>query len=130
MARRRSNRSKGLCVPWSTSSSDRPMPRTWWRSWCVRSDAGEVVDEVYRTFIEPRHKAISRLWAMATGRDAEDAEVKLAIFALVGQVLYFRIASPFVVRRMSWSQVGQGETRQIAALVIENLRSMIERQKA
>lgn len=92
-------------------------------------ESGEISEEVYRNFIEPRHKSLCRLWAMATGRDPEENEVKLAIFALVGQVLYFRIASPFVRRRMSWLEIGLDETAQISALVVENLRSTIERQK-
>ena len=90
---------------------------------------GEVADTVYLQFIEPRHKAICRLWATVTGRDPDDAEVKLAVFALVGQVVYFRIASPFVLRRMSWNAVGPDETRQISALIIANLHDTIERQR-
>jgi AcrR family transcriptional regulator len=93
------------------------------------AEPGEIADDVYRNFIEPRHKAICGLWALATGRDPEDPVVKLAIFALVGQVLYFRIATPFVTRRMSWSEIGPNETRQISETVIDNLRSTIERQK-
>ncbi|MCG6884830.1 MAG: CerR family C-terminal domain-containing protein [Silicimonas sp.] len=93
------------------------------------TEPGDVAEMVYRSFVEPRHKALCGLWAMATGRSPDDAEVKLAVFALVGQVLYFRIASPFVIRRLSWGEIGQDETRQIADLVIDNLRNSMERQK-
>lgn len=93
------------------------------------AESGEVAEAVYSKFIEPRHKALCGLWAIATGRDSEDAEVKLSIFAVVGQVIYFRIATPFILRRLSWNRVGPDETRQIAALVVENLRNTIERQR-
>lgn len=90
---------------------------------------GRIAETVYASFVEPRHKALCSLWATATGRDADDDEVKLAVFALIGQIVYFRIASAFVLRRMSWDVIGPGETRKVAAIVIANLRDAIERQR-
>ncbi len=88
-----------------------------------------VSDAVYANFIEPRHKAMCVLWAMATGRDPDDDDVKLAVFALIGQIVYFRIASPFVARRMSWNSVDADGTQKIGAVIIANLRDAIERQR-
>ncbi len=93
------------------------------------TEPGEIADEIYQRFIEPRHQLLCMLWSKATGRDPQDIDVKLAVFALVGQVLYFRIAAPFVLRRMSWTTLGPDEKQRIADLVIENLHSTIERQK-
>jgi AcrR family transcriptional regulator len=89
----------------------------------------DIKDTVYTSFIEPRHKAICALWATATGRAPDDKAVKLAVFALIGQVIYFRIASAFVARRMCWDAVGPDETRQIEETVIASLRDALERHR-
>lgn len=91
------------------------------------TDPGEVADTLFTAFVEPRHIALCGLWATATGRSVDDEEIKLAIFAMIGQVLYFRLAQPFVARRMEWDDIGTAETRQIADVVIANLRDSIER---
>lgn len=93
------------------------------------SDPGEIADVIYAEFLAPRHGAMSALWAAATGRSPEDDEVKLAVFAAIGQILYFRIAQPFVERRMDWKTIGPQQTRQIAGLIVANLRAAIERQR-
>jgi AcrR family transcriptional regulator len=89
----------------------------------------DTADTVYAAFVEPRHRMLCALWAMATGRDPEDEAVKLAVFALIGQVVYFRIAATFVLRRMSWDALGADETEQISATIIESLRDALERHR-
>ncbi|MDF1855295.1 CerR family C-terminal domain-containing protein [Pseudooceanicola sp.] len=93
------------------------------------TDQGDAVDVIYAEFLEPRHRAICDLWAKATGRDPEDEAVKLAIFAMIGQILYFRVAQPLVARRMGWDGIGPDETRRVADLVIANLRDTLERHR-
>lgn len=93
------------------------------------SGTGQSAEAVYSSFVEPRHTALCALWAAATGRSPDDPQVKLAVFALIGQIVYFRIASPFVVRRMGWPAVGTGETEQVAETVIANLHEAIERHR-
>ena len=92
------------------------------------ADPGEIADLIYAEFLAPRHSAMSALWAAATGRSPEDEEVKLAVFATIGQILYFHIARPFVERRMDWKTIGPEQTRRISALIVANLRAAIERQ--
>jgi AcrR family transcriptional regulator len=92
-------------------------------------EAGAVADLIYAELVEERHRQLSALWALATGRDAEDEEVKLAVFAMVGQVLYFRIALPFVERRMGWSADSPEAADRIAGIVVANLRASLERQR-
>lgn len=91
------------------------------------TDPGEVTETIYAEFIDPRHRALCDLWATATGRAAEDDEIKLTVFATVGQILYFRIAQPFVGQRMAWDRIGQNETRKITDIVVANVRDSIER---
>lgn len=93
------------------------------------SDPGEIAALIYAEFLAPRHGAMSALWAAATGRSPQDEEVKLAVFATIGQILYFRIAQPFIERRMDWKAIGPEQTRKISALIVANLRAAIERQR-
>jgi AcrR family transcriptional regulator len=66
------------------------------------TEPGAHFDLIYRTMIEPRHAFLCRLWARATGADPDSVEARLAVFALVGQVIYFRIGRGIVARRMGW----------------------------
>lgn len=91
------------------------------------TDSGEATDTIYAEFIGPGHKALCGLWATATGLGAKDETVKLTIFAVIGQIFYFRIARPIVERRMGWDDIGQTETGKIAEIVIANLRDSMER---
>ncbi len=93
------------------------------------TDRGEIAEMIYAEFLEPSHIRFCTLWAAATGRAPEDAEVKLAVFSVIGQIFYFRIASPFVQRRLGWEALGEAETREIADLVAANLGGIIERQR-
>jgi len=93
------------------------------------TDPGEIAAMIYTEFLEPRHIALCTLWAKATGRAANDEQVKLAVFSMIGQVLYFRIARPFVGQRMGWDGIGREETQKVADIVIANLRDTIERHR-
>lgn len=93
------------------------------------ADPGAISDMIYAEFLEPNHRRFCALWAMATGRGAEEDDVKLAVFAVIGQVLYFRIASPFVQKRLGWDEIGESQTQEITATVLTNLRGIIERHR-
>lgn len=84
-----------------------------------------VLDHLYATLVEPRHRALCQLWSQATGRPAETDEVKLAVFSLIGQAVYFRLAAPIVQRRMGWDGYGRSATRAILRQVLANLDAMI-----
>ena len=92
-------------------------------------ERGAVADLIYAEFIEEKHRQFSTLWATATGRDPEDEEVKLAVFAMIGQVLYFRIALPFVERRLGWTALDSEGADRIADVVAANVRASIEGQR-
>ena len=89
------------------------------------AEDGPGIDIVYRGFAEPMHRRLSLLWARATGAEAEDESVKLAVFALIGQLMYFRIGQSIVTRRMGWAAIGPQEARQITERIIRNLDAML-----
>ena len=55
--------------------------------------------------------------------------MRLAVFAMIGQVVYFRIARPLVLRRMGWRSVGPAEAGRIADTLAANLHAALERHR-
>jgi TetR/AcrR family transcriptional regulator, regulator of cefoperazone and chloramphenicol sensitivity len=53
-------------------------------------------------------------------------EARLNVFALVAQIVYFRIARAPVLMRMGWSEIGQSEAAAIESVVLCNLEAAIE----
>jgi AcrR family transcriptional regulator len=88
------------------------------------ADPGTAVDLIYAELVGPVHVALCRLWATATGADPESHATRLTVFALAGQIIYFRIGRPMVLRRMDWRDIGPAEAAEIAATVTGNLRAM------
>lgn len=85
-----------------------------------------VPDRLYHTLIEARHRMVCGIWSAATGRPAESDEVKLAVFSLVGQAAYFRLAAPVVQRRMGWNGYTPAAARAIASRLLFNLDAILE----
>jgi len=91
------------------------------------ADPGEVAALIYTQLLEPRHIAVCHLMASATGRAANNEDLKLAVFAIIGQIVYFRIARPFVQQRMGWDDLADAEVQKITQTVIVSLRDTIKR---
>lgn len=92
------------------------------------AENGPGVDAVYRGFAEPMHRRLCTLWATATGTDGESEAVRLAVFSLIGQIMYFRIGQPVVARRMGWETTGPVNIDQISRTIIRNLDAMLDAQ--
>ncbi len=90
---------------------------------------GEVVDYVYDTLISRAHMRLCGLFGVATGLDPESQHVKAAVFSLLGQVLYFRVARPIVLKRMDWHDIGTAEADELVAVFKINLRGLIAAHK-
>ena len=86
---------------------------------------GEVVDYIYDTLIGRAHKRLCALFGVATGLVPESPQVKAAVFSLLGQVLYFRVARPVVLKRMDWDDIGETETDQLVNVFRTNVRGLI-----
>jgi AcrR family transcriptional regulator len=90
------------------------------------SDASPAFARLFETALAPLHARACRLWARATGRPAESVEARLNVFAVVAQIVYFRIARAPVLLRMGWSEIGQSEAAAIESVVLGNLEAAIE----
>ncbi len=82
-------------------------------------------ETLYEGLVGPVHGQLCRLWAAATGMAPEAQDTKLAVFATIGQVLYFRLARPAVMRRMGWSTIDTAESEAIAGVIRANVRASI-----
>lgn len=82
-------------------------------------------ETLYEGLVGPVHGQLCRLWAAATGMEPEGQATRLAVFATIGQVLYFRLARPAVMRRMGWSTIEQEQSEAIAGVIRANVRASI-----
>lgn len=77
-------------------------------------------------FMGPAHGIGTRLVAVALGRDAEDEEVRLRTFTILGQVMVFRVAQTLVLRRMGWKAIGEEERARIKRIVTAQTMAILE----
>ena len=74
--------------------------------------------------MQPMHMLLSTLVAAITGDVPESDAAKLKAFALIGQIIFFRVAHAAVVRRMGWQTIGAAEAEEIEMalhLIIDGL---------
>jgi AcrR family transcriptional regulator len=88
-----------------------------------------ALDTIYNGFFEPTHKRLCLLWAEATGEEAESEAVKITVFTLIGQILYFRIGRPAVTRRLGWDGIGAREAARVTSVVQSNLAAILGARK-
>lgn len=81
---------------------------------------GRAFDILYAGLVEKVHRRLCAIWAAASGDDAEGEETKIAVFTLIGQTVYFRIAREAVLRRMGWREIGPAEAGLITGAVLDN----------
>lgn len=93
------------------------------------NEDGPVLDRLYAAFLEPKHRELCALWEFATGAPAESARTRLSVFAILGQVIYFRIGAPVIRRRLGWSEITGHEAGQIADVLAGNLHALILRER-
>jgi AcrR family transcriptional regulator len=86
-------------------------------------------ERIYAGVFEPMHRRFCGVWEAATGEPAESDAAKLAIFTLIGQVVYFRIARAAVTRRMGWSGIGPQEVAKITAVAARNLNAAVRSRR-
>ena len=81
---------------------------------------------MFETALAPLHARACALWARATGGPAESEATRLCVFALLAQIVYFRIARAPVLMRMGWSGIGPTEAAAIEAVILANLDAALD----
>ncbi|RYH11818.1 CerR family C-terminal domain-containing protein [Tropicimonas sp. IMCC6043] len=89
------------------------------------AEEGPALDLVYSTTFAPRHRAFCRLWEAASGWPAESEETRLAVFAIIGQVLYFRIGESLVKRRLDWDRLDEARVAKVTDIITTHLKAAI-----
>ena len=90
------------------------------------TEPGEVFRQIYEALFAPMHGRVCRVWAAATGGNPDAEQTRLEVFALIGQLLYFRIAREAVLRRMDWQAYGPAEIAAIARVCRTNMAALID----
>jgi AcrR family transcriptional regulator len=100
-----------------------------WARFIVREQMQPTAafDVIYR-FMGNAVVNASRLFAAAVNRP-DDAELRVRVFTLMGQVLIFRVAQAVVLRRLEWRAVGDAERALIKRIVLGNLDDIIDAEK-
>ncbi|WP_108819854.1 CerR family C-terminal domain-containing protein [Pseudovibrio sp. Alg231-02] len=86
----------------------------------------EEVDTLYHLIFEPLMDRVTVLFSRATGQHVASDELKLAIFAMIGQLLYIRLARPLVLKRMGWQAVGPDELAQIKSILHRSINALLD----
>jgi AcrR family transcriptional regulator len=90
------------------------------------SDASPTFALLFETALQPLHARACRLWARATGTEAESVEARLSVFAMLAQIVYFRIARAPVLMRMGWSEIGPNEAAAIESVILTHLQAALD----
>jgi AcrR family transcriptional regulator len=88
-----------------------------------------ALDRVYTGLFEQVHRRACAIWALATGGEAESESVRLAVFACIGQIVYFEVARPVIQRRMDWPAIGPAEAEAIGDTVVRNIQARIRAER-
>ncbi len=83
-------------------------------------------ERVYAGVMGPMHVKACQIWSRATGAPAESDGTRLAVFALIAQIIYFRLARPAVLRRMDWRDIGPSQASAIKRVVLANLDAALD----
>jgi AcrR family transcriptional regulator len=88
-----------------------------------------ALDTIYDGVFEPMHRRLCGLWAEATGDEAESEGTKIAVFTIIGQVIYFRIGREAVLRRTGWKEFGPQEVTAVTSAIKDNLAAILAAKK-
>ena len=90
------------------------------------SEPSPAFTRIFETALAPLHTRACALWALATGGGAESVATRLSVFAMLAQIVYFRIARAPVLMRLGWSEIGPAEAAAIESVVIANLEASLD----
>jgi len=88
-------------------------------------DPSPTFDVLYERLIEPRHRRLCRLWAIATGDDPESEASVIAVSALFGQVMFFRVGRATALRRLGWETIDASNVEAIVGVLRDNTRAIL-----
>lgn len=99
-----------------------------WARFILREqmEPSPAFDIFYEAIAAGPLRTLMRLVARVSGEEEETEEVRLRAFALMGQVLAFRMARAAVLRRLGWSAIGRRELAAIQTVIDANIEAIVE----
>jgi len=98
-----------------------------WAPFILREqmDPSPTFDVLYDGFMGHAHKLATALLARAIGRAEDDPETIARAFAMLGQLVIFRMGRAMVDRRLGWTAYGPGEIAIVRSVLDEHLQAII-----
>lgn len=80
--------------------------------------------EVLYEFLGGAQAMATRAFAAALGKP-ESREIRLRVFAIIGQVMFFRVAQAVVLRRMEWKAIDDAERAEIKRVILSHVDDIV-----
>jgi AcrR family transcriptional regulator len=93
-------------------------------------DPSETFAVLYATLIRPRHEVMCRLFARATGEDAASEAVIIAVSAMFGQIMFFRVGRATALARLGLEVIDPPRLDAILAAVTTSIRATVAARRA
>ena len=95
-----------------------------WLSIIVREQLcpTRAFDILFEGFMRPLDQALFGLVARIVGQGQDDLEVKLRVFAIMGQILAFHISPSAIKRTLNWKSYGPENLDAIRRVIMDNLK--------
>jgi AcrR family transcriptional regulator len=89
-------------------------------------DPTPAFELLYATVMAPMHQRLCALWGTATGADPGSERAKLKVFALISQILFYRMARAGALKRLGWTEIDNAEIDAIVKVAGESVDALIE----
>ncbi len=93
-------------------------------------DPSDTFAVLYERLIRPRHEAMCRLFARATGEDAAREDVIVAVSAMFGQIMFFRVGRATALARLGWAAIDDDRLEVILGVVTASIRATLAARRA
>jgi AcrR family transcriptional regulator len=90
----------------------------------------QAFDILFERFMKPLDQVLFGLVARIMCREQDDQEVKLRVFAIMGQILMFHISPSAIKRTLNWERFGPENLEAISRVVIDNLKGIFSMSRA
>ena len=99
-----------------------------WARFMVREqfDPTDAFDVLYQRVMGPSYLVIAGLLGPVLGLPPDCTQLKLRIFAVIGQALVFRVARAAVLRRLEWDDYTPERLEQIRAALRANIIAIMD----
>lgn len=92
-------------------------------------DPTPAFELLYARVMAPMHQHLCALWGAATDADPGSERAKLKVFALISQILFYRMARAGALKRLGWTEIDTAEIDAIVKVAGESVDALIEAEE-